>query len=195
LKKLRSLDSWFVFWEFYHKHSEISCYFNLGLYPNNVTYHIFFLWSSFYLGLVTVNSDQWHYEQCWTTCASISIVCWLGCGISGSYGSCILSILMKFHKISVVAELFVFLSVCNGSDLDKMRYRCKCTCFLLLYSICWELKMIFEKCFMCLYLSVFVCRSSWGPKRASDPLELKVQTIVSCHVGPGNPIQVLWKRS
>jgi hypothetical protein len=37
---------------------------------------------------------------------------------------------------------------------------------------------------------MYVCE-----KRVSDPLELGLQTVVSCHVGAGDSTWVLWKSS
>ena len=38
-----------------------------------------------------------------------------------------------------------------------------------------------------------MCMHYGGQKKALDPLGLELQTVVSYHVGAGNPTQILWK--
>lgn len=50
---------------------------------------------------------------------------------------------------------------------------------------------------MCVCVSeCHVCASTWkGEERASESLQLELQAAMSCHVGAGKGIQVLWKKS
>lgn len=48
---------------------------------------------------------------------------------------------------------------------------------------------------MCLCVCTHMCGCLREPGRTWDPLELELQMVVNCHVGAGNPIEVLFKGS
>lgn len=60
-----------------------------------------------------------------------------------------------------------------------------CVCVCVFTIVC--------ECVACLYLGTMCISASGGQKRALNPLELELQTIVSCHVGTGNGALVLCK--
>jgi hypothetical protein len=45
------------------------------------------------------------------------------------------------------------------------------------------------------YLCTACVQCPWRPKRVSEPLELELQVVVSCHGGAGNWTRVLWRTS
>lgn len=45
------------------------------------------------------------------------------------------------------------------------------------------------------WMSVNVCISQKGQKRAADPLELELEMVVSRHVGDGDPTWMVWESS
>lgn len=48
-------------------------------------------------------------------------------------------------------------------------------------------------CFACLFIQPHVCSACGGQKGALDPLELKLQMTVSCHMDAGNQTLILYK--
>lgn len=62
--------------------------------------------------------------------------------------------------------------------------------FLLLYRYPYYVIV----CFVWIYLKALITYNTYRNKKTQKPLELEWRTIVSCHVGVGNPTWVLWKR-
>lgn len=52
----------------------------------------------------------------------------------------------------------------------------------------------YNEYFACIYVCA-PCTNLEGQKKVSDPLELGLQTVVSCYLDAGNWIQSLWKSS
>jgi hypothetical protein len=48
---------------------------------------------------------------------------------------------------------------------------------------------------VCISMHYVCCCCLQRPEGASDPLELELQMVVSCHMGPGKETQVFWERS
>lgn len=64
-----------------------------------------------------------------------------------------------------------------------------CLCFFL------RIYFISRVSCLCIFVYTTCMPSAWGDKEATDPLELRLQTVVICHVHTGNWTWVLLKNS